>query len=94
MNIPFFIFLVYFILINIISIIVTIVDKVSAISHRWRVRESTLLLLSALGGSVSMFVTMQIIRHKTRHLKFMLGIPVIIIVQGLLAFLIWSVVNG
>lgn len=88
------IFLVYLILINIISVIVTIVDKVCAIKHIWRVRERTLLILSAVGGSVSMFVTMQIIRHKTRHLKFMLGIPAIFIVQCLIAFVIWRVVNG
>ena len=43
---------VYLVLINLISIIVTISDKVKAIKRKWRVPESTLLLLSALGGSV------------------------------------------
>ena len=47
-----------------------------------RTRESTLLLLSALGGSVAMLATMLIIRHKTKHVKFMLGIPLMILLQA------------
>ena len=43
--------------------------------------KKVLLLFSALGGSVAMFITMLIIRHKTKHVKFMLGIPIIMIVQ-------------
>ena len=84
----------YLLIINIIAIIITIYDKLCAIGRRWRVKENTLLLISALGGSVAMYITMQIIRHKTRHLKFMLGIPIIIIVQLLISFIVWRVVNG
>lgn len=80
---------VYLVLINLISIIVTISDKVKAIKRKWRVPESTLLLLSALGGSVSMYITMLIIRHKARHAKFMVGILVIFALQCVLVFLIW-----
>ena len=59
-----------------------IYDKIAAKHNpKHRTRESTLLLLSALGGSVAMYLTMQLIRHKTKHIKFMLGIPLIIIVQ-------------
>ena len=65
--------LIYLVLINLVSIIVTISDKVKAIKRKWRIPESTLLLLSALGGSVSMYITMLIIRHKTKHPKFMIG---------------------
>lgn len=88
------IFIIYIIAISILSIIITIYDKLCAIGRRWRVKESTLLILSALGGSIAMYLTMQIIRHKTRHIKFMLGIPVIIIVQLIIVFLVWRVVNG
>lgn len=89
MNI-FLIFLaIYLILINLIAVIVTIYDKLCAVKRRWRVKESTLLILSALGGSISMYITMLLIRHKTRHIKFMLGIPLILIFQLLIAFLIW-----
>lgn len=89
MNIILFILAIYLILINLITVIVTIYDKLCAVKRRWRVKESTLLLLSALGGSISMYITMLLIRHKTRHIKFMLGIPLILIVQLIIAFLIW-----
>lgn len=89
MNIFLFILAIYLILINLIAVIVTIYDKLCAVRRRWRVKESTLLLLSALGGSISMYITMLLIRHKTRHIKFMLGIPLILIFQLLIAFLIW-----
>lgn len=81
--------LIYFVIINFVSIIVTISDKRKAIKRKWRVPESTLLLLSAMGGSVAMYLTMQIIRHKTKHKKFMIGIPLIFILQCLLIFLVW-----
>ena len=89
MNIFLFILAIYLILINLIAVIVTIYDKLCAVKRRWRVKESTLLLLSALGGSICMYITMLLIRHKTRHIKFMLGIPLILIFQLLVAFLIW-----
>lgn len=86
------IFITYFCLISLISIVVTVSDKVFAIKHKWRVRESTLLLLSAMGGSAAMYVTMILIRHKTRHIKFMLGIPVIFVLQAVILFFIWRMI--
>lgn len=72
--------------ISLVSIIVCIYDKfASKHATKHRTREATLLLLSALGGSVAMFLTMQLIRHKTKHVKFMLGIPLIIVAQVVIA---------
>lgn len=67
----------YLLLINIIAAVVTAMDKSRAQRGRWRIKESTMLLLSVFGGSIGMYVTMRLIRHKTRKLKFMLGIPLI-----------------
>lgn len=79
----------YLALISLVSVIVCIYDKVAAKHNpRHRTRERTLLLLSALGGSVAMLLTMLVIRHKTRHIKFMLGIPVIILIQGAIAYFV------
>jgi len=66
-------------------------DKSAAKKRRWRVRESTLLIVAALGGSAVMWLTMLVIRHKTKHAKFMAGLPVIIALQiaAALAFLWW-----
>ena len=78
---PFILWGGYFALISIIAVIVTVADKIKAKNGAWRVKESTLLLLSAIGGSVAMLVTMLFIRHKTKHPKFMIGIPLIIAAQ-------------
>ncbi|MBE6723116.1 MAG: DUF1294 domain-containing protein [Ruminococcaceae bacterium] len=79
--------LIYFCVISMAAVIVTIHDKRAAIRHRRRVPERTLLLLSTLGGSAAMYLTMQCIRHKTKHAKFMVRIPVIILLQVLLGLL-------
>ena len=80
----------YFALISAVAFVITVYDKI--ISKKpgvRRVPEATLLLISALGGSVCMFATMLLIRHKTKHAKFMIGIPLIMIVQaGLIVFFI------
>ena len=89
-NLALSIFLAYIAIISLISVIVCIYDKKISKKNRVELRtpEKNLMLLSALGGSVAMFITMQIIRHKTKHVKFMLGIPLIIIVQAVIVFLL------
>ena len=74
--------LIYFIAISLVSVIVCVVDKLRAKKGRWRVKESTLFLLSVLGGSLAMYITMLTIRHKTLHKRFMIGIPLIMIMQA------------
>lgn len=90
-NLALSIFLAYIAIISLISVIVCIYDKKISKKNRVELRtpEKNLMLLSALGGSVAMFITMQIIRHKTKHVKFMLGIPLIIIVQAVIVFLLF-----
>lgn len=73
--IKYFIF-IYFFIISVISVIVTVHDKRAAIKKNRRVRESTLLLLGAIGGAPLMLLTMLTIRHKTRKAKFMVPLPV------------------
>lgn len=82
---------IYLGIISLIAIILTLRDKRAAKKRNWRVKERTLLLVSALGGSVAMLLTMLAVRHKTKHAKFMAGIPVIIALQiaAVLAVLHW-----
>ena len=76
-------FAIYIGVISLISIILTAYDKHAAKKRPdRRVPEARLMLFSALGGSVCMYITMQLIRHKTKHIKFMLGIPLIMIAQA------------
>ena len=79
----------YIALISLISVVVCAVDKrLAKIEGARRVPEITLIALSAFGGSVAMLLTMLIINHKTRKAKFMIGIPVIIVLQFALFW--WS----
>ena len=78
------IFIYYLILINIIAFITMYIDKQKAINHKWRVKEATLFLLSIIGGSLGTILGMYNFRHKTKHLKFTLGIPLIILLQILI----------
>ena len=80
------IILIYLAAISFISVIVCIYDKVISKKNRveLRIPERNLILLSLLGGSVAMYITMQIIHHKTKHAKFMIGIPVIMILHAAL----------
>lgn len=83
-------FIAYFIIINIISVLICCYDKFAAKRGMRRTPEKTLFSLCILGGSISMYVTMRFIRHKTKHKRFMLGIPLIFLVQTALLILLLS----
>lgn len=82
--------LYYLLIINAAGLLLMLVDKWKAKKNRWRVRESTLLLIAALGGSVGSLAGMYLFRHKTRHLKFTLGIPLILAAQCIAAVLVMA----
>ena len=67
-----------------LAVVLTVSDKIRAARGLWRIPEQTLFAVSALGGSAAMLLTMLLIRHKTRHPKFMLGIPLIMVLQAVL----------
>ena len=60
------------------------IDKQKAKKHKWRISENTLILISILGGSIGSIIGMQLFRHKTKHVKFKLGLPIILIMQIIL----------
>ena len=84
----------YLVMISLFSVGICIYDKkVSKLGRvQLRIPESGLILFSIFGGSVAMLITMIAIRHKTKHKKFMIGIPAIIIVQAAItAAIIWLI---
>ena len=86
---PYYIYgLCYLIIINLAAAFVTISDKRRAVLHKRRIPERTLFLFALLGGSFLMMAAMLLIRHKTKHLKCMFGIPAIMILQSALCFFI------
>ena len=78
----------YVLVVSLISVIITVFDKKIAGTGKRRIPEATLLLWSALGGSVAMYLTMHAIRHKTQHKKFMIGIPLIMVLQAVAIYFV------
>lgn len=74
-------FTVYFAVISLITGIITAADKFNAKRNRRRVPEATLFTLAFIGGSIAEYAVMRLIRHKTLHKRFMIGLPVIILLQ-------------
>lgn len=68
-------------LISVISVMLTVYDKVASMAKKWRIPEKMLMLFGFFGGAVAMYITMQLIRHKTKHKKFMIGLPCFIIIH-------------
>ena len=83
----YYLIMIYIAAVNIFAAAITVHDKNAARRHRWRVPESTLLLTAALSGCVVMYATMHLIHHKTKHPKFMIGIPLIFIAELAVAVL-------
>ncbi len=77
---------VYLIVINALSLLLMIIDKIKAIKKRWRIPEKVLLGTAALGGSLGAFLGMYLVRHKTRHSAFYIGIPLMLILHIVILF--------
>ena len=82
-------FYLWLIAVNVAGIVATVHDKSAARRGAWRVSERTLFILCILGACPGIYLTMRIIHHKTRHKRFMLGIPLIFIVQCAIAGFFW-----
>lgn len=78
----------YLLLINAIGLLLMLIDKRKAKKNKWRISEATLLAVAIAGGSIGSIAGMHFFRHKTRHLKFSIGLPVILTIQIVGAVLI------
>lgn len=82
--------LIYFALISVVAIVITAEDKYAAVKNRRRIPEATLMIVGLFGGATAMLVTMKVIRHKTKHIKFMVGLPLEIAVHAAVVLtLVW-----
>lgn len=72
---------IYLLIINLTAFVTYLADKRKAVKDRWRVKESTLLILAAIGGSAGALLAMLMVRHKTKKAKFMISVPVMLILQ-------------
>ena len=79
---------IYLILINFIAFLSMYIDKKKAIKEKWRIKESTLLMLALVGGSIGAIIGMYAFHHKTQKPRFFLGIPIKIVLQILIVILL------
>ena len=75
------ILLVYLLLVNAAGFLLMLVDKIKAKRNLWRISEATLISVAAIGGSIGAIAGMNLFRHKTKHAKFYIGLPVILALQ-------------
>ncbi|MDO4298693.1 MAG: DUF1294 domain-containing protein [Lachnospiraceae bacterium] len=84
------ILIIYVIMSNVIGFLMMGIDKLKAKRRRYRIPERTLFTTAILGGSIGILIGMYVFRHKTRHLSFVLGIPVILVLQLLFINFLFS----
>lgn len=75
--------------VNVVAFIVYGIDKYRARNGKWRIPEATLLMLAVVGGSVGAWLGMKALHHKTRHRKFRYGVPAILLLQIVVATLLY-----
>lgn len=76
--------IIYLFIINAVSFILMLTDKYNARKNLCRISEATLIGAAAIGGSLGALAGMYLARHKTKHFKFTLGIPLLLFVHILL----------
>lgn len=82
--------LAYLAVMTVVGLIIMKVDKVKAQKQAWRVKEATLFLVSAIGGSLGTWAGMYIFRHKTKHWYFVIGMPLIFFAHTALVVFLFS----
>lgn len=83
-------FIAYLICTNLIGFAMMGIDKWKARKHAWRIPEASLFLIAVIGGSIGSILGMQLFRHKTKHWYFVVGMPLILILQIALIVFLWK----
>ena len=82
--------IIYFILVNFIAFMMYGMDKKKAIDGKYRIAERTLVLIGVIGGSIGAMAGMKVFHHKTKHKKFVYGLPLIFMLQCFFVCLLWK----
>ena len=83
------IILIYLAAVNLFGLIIMGVDKSRAKRRKWRIPEATLFLVAVIGGSIGSIAGMYLFRHKTKHWYFVVGMPVILVLQIIAALIMY-----
>lgn len=81
----------YLLIINALGFLFMFIDKENSIHGNWRIRERTLLIISAIGGSLGAYTGMLLCRHKTKHRHFMIGVPCMLAAHIVIAVLLYII---
>ena len=84
---------IYLLIVNAAAFVLMLADKIKAKKNKWRIPEATLMGAAAIGGSIGAIAGMYCFRHKTRHPKFTIGLPVILALQIVAAVVIYSLMT-
>lgn len=90
METKYIIIIAYLVIMNIIGIAVMGIDKSKAKRGAWRIKEATLFGVSFIGGSIGTLLGMYMFRHKTKHIYFVIGMPLILILHIALAVFLFT----
>lgn len=77
--------IIYLLAINLFGFLIMWIDKRRAKKGEWRISENTIFFITLLGGGIGTIAGMKKFRHKTKKLKFQIGLPAILIVEIILA---------
>lgn len=83
--------LIYLFLVNALGFCFMLADKIKARKNKWRIPEATLMGFAVAGGSLGIYMGMQLFRHKTLHPKFSIGVPLILALQIITGILIATI---
>lgn len=75
------ILIAFYVVMNLTGFITMLIDKRRAINNKWRISERNLLLIAFIGGGLGSYIGMRLFKHKTRHLKFIILLPVFLVIN-------------
>ena len=76
-----YLFAIYLVAVNLFAYILYGIDKHKSKKTEWRISERTLILIALIGGSIGALLAMRVFLHKTKHKRFTLGVPFIMVLQ-------------
>ena len=81
---------IYIVVINALALALMLMDKYKAKKNLWRISEATLFGIAAIGGSLGAIIGMRLFHHKTKHLKFSVGLPILLVIHILLGIIVYT----
>ena len=81
--------IIYLLIINVLAFLLMLVDKKNSIKRKRRIPEMIFIAFAVIGGSLGVLAAMDVLRHKTRHRRFTVGIPLILLAQAAIVFVFY-----